>query len=247
VSYRLYDAADFGVPQHRRRVIFFLSRDSETIEPMVLTHGGDDQPRHLTLRDAVGHLQGTVMEAHPITPSMLECMQHVPAGGDWRSIPLELRPAWSLKPMKNSIDNWYHRSAWDEPCRTLTCDVGQQPKAPHCHPDELRGLSVEECAAIQTFPERFVLAGSRRQKYKQLGNAVPVKFATAVAEHLLAHMAMQENEAVEAPGESQGFSAFAVCLAANPKAKPARTRNATEKYMKRSSRESQLVATDNRV
>jgi DNA (cytosine-5)-methyltransferase 1 len=58
-------------------------------------------------------------------------------------------------------------------------------------------LSVEECAAIQTFPEGFMLAGSRRQKYKQLGNAVPVGFAWAVAEHLLAHMARQENEAVE--------------------------------------------------
>jgi DNA (cytosine-5)-methyltransferase 1 len=62
----------------------------------------------------------------------------------------------------------------------------------HCHPDELRVLSVEECAAIQTFPPGFIFAGtSRRQKYKQTGNAVPVKFAQA-AEHLLAHMAGQE-------------------------------------------------------
>jgi hypothetical protein len=30
--------------------------------------------------------------------------------------------------MKNSIDNWYHRSAFDEPAHTLTCDVGQQQK-----------------------------------------------------------------------------------------------------------------------
>ena len=87
VSYKLYDAAHFGVPQHRRRVIFFLSRNGETIQPMVGTHGGDGQPPHRTLRDAVGHLQGTSMEAQHLTPSMLECMQHVPAGGDWRSIP----------------------------------------------------------------------------------------------------------------------------------------------------------------
>jgi site-specific DNA-cytosine methylase len=56
VRYRLYDAADFGVPPHRRRVIFFLSRDGETIEPWVQTHGGVGQPHHRTLRDAVCHL-----------------------------------------------------------------------------------------------------------------------------------------------------------------------------------------------
>jgi site-specific DNA-cytosine methylase len=80
-SYRLYDTADFGVPQHRRRVIFFLSRDGETVEPMTATHGGEGQPRHVTLRDAIAHLQGTVMEAQHLKPSVLECMQHIPAGG----------------------------------------------------------------------------------------------------------------------------------------------------------------------
>lgn len=83
----------------------------------------------------------------------------------------------------------FHRSAWDEPTRTLTCMVDQ--RTPQCHPDELRGLSVEECAAIQTFPAGFVLVGSRRQKYKQLGNAVPVKFAQAIAEHLARHRSDQ--------------------------------------------------------
>ena len=91
--------------------------------------------------------------------------------------------------MKNSVDKWYHCSRRDASERTLTWDVGQQPKAPHCHPDELRALSVEECAAIQTFPEGFCFTGSRGQKYRQLGNAVPVKFAQAVAEHLKLHMA----------------------------------------------------------
>jgi site-specific DNA-cytosine methylase len=62
---------------------------------------------------------------------------------------------------------------------------------PHCHPDELRGLSVEECAAIQTFPPGFCFAGSRNQRYRQTGNAVPVKFAQAIAAHLLNHMDWQ--------------------------------------------------------
>jgi hypothetical protein len=42
-----------------------------------------------------------------------------------------------------------------------------------CHPEELRGLSLQECAAIQTFRPGFVWAGSQNRRYKQLGNAVP--------------------------------------------------------------------------
>jgi site-specific DNA-cytosine methylase len=49
-------------------------------------------------------------------------------------------------------------------------------------------LSVEEFAAIQTFPPGLRLAGSPNQRYRQLGTAVPVKFAQAIAEHLKQYM-----------------------------------------------------------
>lgn len=48
------------------------------------------------------------------------------------------------------------------------------------HPSELRPLSVEEYAAIQQFPQRWKLAGGTPQKYKQLGNAVPVGLGAAI-------------------------------------------------------------------
>jgi DNA (cytosine-5)-methyltransferase 1 len=76
--------------------------------------------------------------------------------------------------------------------------VGTNKRTLHCHPDCLRGLSVEECAAIQTFPPDFCFAGSRGQKYKQLGNAVPVKFAQAIAEHLKQHMGLASSTVKEA-------------------------------------------------
>src|ERR1700688_1631337 len=81
VSYRLYDAADFGVPQHRRRVIFLLSRDGEK-QPMVPTHGGAGQPPHSTVRGAISLLSGTVMEAQRLTPAVLRYLQYIPAGGN---------------------------------------------------------------------------------------------------------------------------------------------------------------------
>ena len=45
-----------------------------------------------------------------------------------------------------------------------------------------RRLSWQECAAIQTFPPGMYFAGYLTSKYKQIGNAVPVKLAEVVAE-----------------------------------------------------------------
>jgi hypothetical protein len=133
------------------------------------------------------HLKGQPWRRASPSPAVLIYMQHVPAGCDWRSIPPELQTPWLMNITQTSKD-LFQRSAWDQPARTLTCEVGRNKRGPaHCHPGELRGLSVEECCAIQTFPPGFCFAGALRQRYRQLGNAVPVKFAQAVAEHLREH------------------------------------------------------------
>jgi DNA (cytosine-5)-methyltransferase 1 len=53
-----------------------------------------------------------------------------------------------------------------------------------CHPDELRPLSVRECARIQTFPDDWVFYGSTASKYRQIGNAVPVLLGEAIGKYL---------------------------------------------------------------
>ena len=54
----------------------------------------------------------------------------------------------------------------------------------------LRRLTIEECLAIQTFPDNYKLAGSRSAQYRQLGNAVPPLLAEAVA-RVLANMLLK--------------------------------------------------------
>lgn len=48
-------------------------------------------------------------------------------------------------------------------------------------PATIRRLTIKECAAIQTFPVGYVFSGKKTKQYKQIGNAVPCKFAEAVA------------------------------------------------------------------
>jgi DNA (cytosine-5)-methyltransferase 1 len=80
---------------------------------------------------------------------------------------------------------FYRRLAWDRPSPTLVTSP-TMPATDLCHPEQLRPLSVQEYAAIQTFPVGFTIAGNITDKYRQLGNAVPCRFAKAVAEHLTA-------------------------------------------------------------
>src|SRR5205823_7041148 len=59
------------------------------------------------------------------------------------------------------------------------------PATDLCHPEELRPLSVEEYAAIQTFPESYVFCGKLDDQYRQIGNAVPPLFGVAIGRHLV--------------------------------------------------------------
>ena len=66
-------------------------------------------------------------------------------------------------------------SNWDRPSDTITAT------GPEIHPNKVRRMSVRECAIIQTFPNDFVFCGSLGNKYKQIGNAVPVLLANKIA------------------------------------------------------------------
>jgi DNA (cytosine-5)-methyltransferase 1 len=78
---------------------------------------------------------------------------------------------------------WWRRLAWNAPAPTIL-GMPDHSSTALIHPDELRCLSVTECAAIQTFPSFVRFAGSSRSQYQQIGNAVPVLLARALGDHL---------------------------------------------------------------
>ena len=68
---------------------------------------------------------------------------------------------------------------WDRPSDTITAT------SPEIHINKERRLSVRECALIQTFPDNFIFYGSINSMYRQIGNAVPVKFANIIAQCII--------------------------------------------------------------
>jgi DNA (cytosine-5)-methyltransferase 1 len=78
--------------------------------------------------------------------------------------------------------NSYVVQWWDLPSRTIIAHLYKDGNQ-FIHPDDTqaRTLTVREAARLQSFPDDFVFAGSRTDKFKQIGNAVPCLFAEAIA------------------------------------------------------------------
>ena len=80
------------------------------------------------------------------------------------------------------FDNSYVVQWWDLPSKTIIAHL-HKDGFQFIHPDyeQARTFTVREAARIQSFPDDFVFKGSRGEKYKQIGNAVPCLFAEALA------------------------------------------------------------------
>ena len=110
----------------------------------------------------------------------------VKAGENWTSLPINLQKKVMGK-------GWYatggkvgfcRRLSWCKPSPTITTNpTGRATNL--CHPEKPRPLNYVECALLQGFPKGWRFEGSLSQKYKQIGNAVPVQFGTAIGKSIL--------------------------------------------------------------
>ncbi len=109
------------------------------------------------------------------------------AGQNWRDLPEKVQreamgESWYAGGGKTGF---YRRLAWDKPSPTLVTRPTMKA-TDLCHPELLRPLSVEEYAAIQTFPAGYIFEGKLDDQYRQIGNAVPCLFGEAIGRHILA-------------------------------------------------------------
>jgi DNA (cytosine-5)-methyltransferase 1 len=113
-------------------------------------------------------------------------MKLVPPGGCWVDLPKNIQEIYmgekglAAGGGKRGIAR---RLSMNEHCLTLTTSPCQK-QTERCHPIETRPLNVREYARIQTFPDSYIFEGSVGNQYKQIGNAVPVKLAYAMAKHI---------------------------------------------------------------
>lgn len=179
----------YQVPQKRERLILVAIRND--IAKHVQFRWPSPFHRVLTLRDAlykslIYDSDVPLSEGAQYPEKKKKVLAMVPQGGDWRNLPEEVAKeymggSWLLDGGKTGMAR---RLSLDEPSLTLTCSPCQK-QTERCHPTETRPLSVREYARIQTFPDTWQFCGSIAEKYKQIGNAVPVNLAWAVGRSLI--------------------------------------------------------------
>jgi DNA (cytosine-5)-methyltransferase 1 len=188
-TFNLYNTANYGVPQIRERLVFFASREGGSIPYIAPTH--DEHARNglpcwRTFRDAVDGLQEAEPECGNFPAKRLRYFRMLRQGQNWRDLPIRLqREAMGLSyHAGGGKTGFYRRLAWDKPSPTLVTRP-TMPATALCHPSKLRPLSVAEYSAIQSFPPDYQFEGKTDDKYRQIGNAVPVAFGKAIGQHVL--------------------------------------------------------------
>ncbi|GAB3428333.1 DNA cytosine methyltransferase [Flindersiella endophytica] len=107
----------------------------------------------------------------------------IPYGGSRMDLPDALKaPCW-LKHTTGSRDVM-GRLRWERPSVTIRCEFYKPEKGRYLHPVEDRALTPYEAALIQGFPDGFRWWGPKYEIARQIGNAVPVELAEALARHI---------------------------------------------------------------
>ncbi len=197
VTVQLVNAADYGVPQKRERVVFLGSRDGfqVTMPPGDFREkGGIFERPWRTLGDAIGDLSEKKPEYLPFSKSREKYLRLLSEGQNWRDLPKDLiRDAMGgAYESGGGKVGFYRRLNFDRPCPTVPTSPIQKSTC-LCHPRELRPLSVKEYARVQQFPDDWAFSGSLTKKYMQIGNAVPVGLGFVIGKTVLRHLENYRN------------------------------------------------------
>ncbi|MBX3174953.1 MAG: DNA cytosine methyltransferase [Gemmatimonadaceae bacterium] len=191
VDWRVLNAAQFGVPQKRRRLILVaLKGHSDGL--------GEDfwTPVAQRVRSAAAILRGMLkLEGQDELldrPRKLSAMVQrrvnlIPQNGSRFDLPKHLQLKCHQRLDSRSAAEAYGRIRSTGPCATITTRCTTVSCGRFVHPDRNRGLTLREAAVLQSFPPTYKFVGSHGTIERQIGNAVPAKLVEVVAGRL-AHL-----------------------------------------------------------
>ncbi|MFR9587186.1 MAG: helix-turn-helix domain-containing protein [Rikenellaceae bacterium] len=190
VTPKVLQAMYYCVPQKRERLIVVGIRN-DYADRIVDFSYPEPYNRVLTVSDAFnkGELYDTdVPKSNSIKYSKKkeDVMKLVPEGGFWRDLPIDIQKEYmgGCFYLGGGKTGLARRLSMKAPSLTIVCAPAMK-QTERCHPIETRPLTIRESARIQTFPDDWTFKCSDVQAYKQIGNAVPVNLAYAVARRVV--------------------------------------------------------------
>ncbi|HTR74199.1 MAG TPA: DNA cytosine methyltransferase [Solirubrobacterales bacterium] len=226
VEGKTLNAADFGVPQRRRRAIVVGTRASAAIPWPAPTHaeGSVSFVTHRATKDSHPPLAPWVTFREAVEglalapdgrrwhrprrprPESVRRYKAVPRdGGDRFAMQRNLDRAglghlvprcWREKP--TGTTDVFGRLWWDRPALTIRTEFYKPEKGRYLHPSAHRPITVREAARLMSFPDDFVLPEDQSMSSiaRQVGNAVPPLLARRIAEALAASLRSEARPAV---------------------------------------------------
>jgi len=203
VTTRTVDAKDFGLPQSRRRVLVRGVRgDQESYVP----HDPPPTGFPRTVWQAIGDLPepASPEDEQPVDPMHVASrlsdlnrlrLKHIPPGGGFEDLPIELRVACHRKGA-DAIGHRgvYGRLAPDAPAGTITARFDSFTRGRFAHPYADRNLTMREGGRLQGFPDDYRFLGTREDVAAQIGNAVPPPLAETIGRDLAKHLTETRTE-----------------------------------------------------
>lgn len=223
VNTKILNAADYGAPQIRERVILAGTLLGGQFRYPAPTHYNPENGRiaglkpYVTLGEAIGDLpelkNGSEALEYTVPPQneYQELMRrncrdelrdhNVPKNGEHLVRLMEALPDGgspndveeSLRP-KSGFANTYCRLWWNKPSTTITRNLGCVSSSRCIHPRQPRPLSTREGARLQGFPDDYVFYGSRSERNLQIGNAVPTFLSLAIKESVKGYLDKYDRE-----------------------------------------------------
>lgn len=193
----IVNAADYGVAQHRQRIIFIGIRKDLQLQPEIADTicskemGLFAKRPYFTFGDAVSDLEfleaGEQSKndryhkaiAHP--EHVIRWLYNVPEG---KSAHENEDP--SLRP-PSGFNTTYKRQVWNEPGSTVQTTFGMISGGNNVHPIATRSLTIREAMRLQSFPDSFKFEGKEGVVRTTIGNAVPPLLAYRIASFIKAH------------------------------------------------------------
>ena len=197
VNYYVIDAAKYGVPQRRKRLILLASKHSE-IRIIDQTH---KEPE--TVRDAIKGLpaikaggqdkKDLLHKSNKLLDINLKRIKCSKPGGTWRDWPKELVLACQKRKTGKTYAAVYGRMEWDKVSPTITTQFTCYGTGRFGHPTQNRALSLREGALLQTFPKNYEFVQKNQNinmcdTARQIGNAVPPRLGEIIGKSIIRHI-----------------------------------------------------------